>query len=133
SLLGEVQVEVPDVLEPGETFDVLVHCVPKRALKLNSLKLALVGQEVVVRGSGTDRTTYRHKVHEEALELDPGRQLKAGEHEVFACSLTLPDDAGPSFAASDNALRWEVALQFDIPRWPDWIKSWQLAVRPRRS
>lgn len=129
-LLGSVDVEVVADPRPGEPLDVLVHCEPLRSLTLNGLHLALVGREVVVRGSGTNRTTYRHELYREEITLDQGRTLAAGEQALFAHSFQLPDDAPPAFAASDNALHWEVEIQFDLPRWPDWVKTYQLGVRP---
>lgn len=129
-LLGPVDVEVAQPLQPGDSVDLLIHCEPIRALTLNGLRLALVGREQVVRGSGTNRTTYRHEFFRDAIQIEEGRQLAAGEHAIFAHAFTLPADAPPSFGASDNALHWEVEIQFDIPRWPDWLRTWQLAVRP---
>lgn len=131
TLLGEVSVEVPDMLVPGESFTALVHCQPVRGLTLNALNLKLIGREVVVRGSGTNRSTYEHVVHEDLQTSRQDHVMQAGEQAIFEQSFTIPTDAGPSFAAPDNALTWAVEVHFDIPRFPDWYGTQVIGVRTR--
>jgi hypothetical protein len=131
TLLGEVSVEVPDSLSPGETFTALVHIEPVREVTLNALKLTFNGTERVVRGSGTNTTTYTHEVHNETHASAQGRTIAAGEHAIFEQSFTVPADAGASFAAPSNTLIWKLGVHFDIPRFPDWVGDYVVAVRRR--
>ena len=89
----------------------------------------LMVQEVVVRGSGTDRTTYRHTVHQVGEVVPIGHVGQSS----FQVDIQLPDPRalGWSFEATDNELKWYVVLDFDIDGWPDLEEEVPLMVRPR--
>lgn len=95
---------------------------------VQELSFKLVVEEVVVRGSGTDKTTYRETVHSDLRKIHVGR---TGAHE---CELRLPmpspQHVGWSFVASDNKLEWYVLLVCDIDNWPDLRETIALRVQP---
>lgn len=129
--LGDVVFEVePTVAKRGDTVRVRAFCQPRQQAELSRAVLKLEAGEKVVRGSGTNKKTYRHAIHTEEVELATGRQLNAGLPFHLDHAFTLPADAAPSFMASDNELRWTVSLHLEVARWPDWQQDQVLVVHP---
>ena len=51
-----------------------------------------------------------------------------GEEVILEEIFRLPDNAGPSFSAVDNELKWCLKVRVDIPRWPDWMEEYEFIV-----
>lgn len=131
SKLGPVDLQVePDPLAPGQRTRVRVVFTPRAFLRLERATAKLVGRERVVSGSGTNRRTHTHGLHEEVVELCGARELAAGEPVVLEGDLAVPPGAPPSFSARDNELGWLVATHLAIAGWPDWDQERQLTVLP---
>ena len=129
--LGPVEVTVsPRQLNPGDRFEVELRFAPKARIELNEITATLKGQEVVISGSGTKRTTHRHVFHDEVQQLLAACDVWPEEGTSAKGSFQIPHDAAPSFVASDNRLEWSVELHVDIARWPDWQSTEILAVAP---
>ena len=126
--LGDVQLSAPDTARPGEPVEVELRFTPRQALHLNGIALRLRGQEVAVAGSGTNKRTYRHQLHLEEQSLLGEQQVGRGQEVMARGNLVLPTDAPRSFMANSNEVRWEVEVDLDIARWPDWKRSLRLAV-----
>jgi hypothetical protein len=96
---------------------------------INAITASFVVEEQVVSGTGTERKIHTHELHAVARRLDGA---EAGSH-VRRVEFELPDprELGWSFATSDNALRWYVAVDFDVAGWPDLREELELAVRPK--
>lgn len=129
--LGSPLVNVsPQTARAGDRVSVQVTLQPRRGVKLTGAKVTLRCQEKAVSGSGTNRTTHGHEVHESEAGLNAPPQLEAGQPASFSASLQLPRDAAPSFAAKDNSVRWTLTLHVGIDGWPDWEREYPITVRP---
>jgi hypothetical protein len=122
----------PNPARPGERVNVQVLAEPNVELTLEGGHLRLIGRESVVSGSGTNRTTHKYDVYqfEHPLALD-GRCVQAGETLAVNETLTIPEDAAPTFVASDNELKWTIHIRLGIKGWPDWEQEYPLTVRPQ--
>jgi hypothetical protein len=131
SKLGDVRFDVTPLKgRRGEALRARLVCQPKKAAELTGAKVRLEAQEVVVRGSGTNRRTYRHTVYEDETELPAARTLAAGMPFQLDHQVVIPDDAPPSFMAQDNRLAWTLSIHLDIARWPDWSEGRAILVHP---
>lgn len=128
--LGEVEFELlTPVVAPGQNVRSRIALAPRGNVAINGVRMKIRSQEVVVRGSGTDRRTSRHELgsferNHEATVLTGGRQ------HVFELDFQLPDDAPLSLDLSDNDLVYTIETSIDIPRWPDWKRTEKLTVLP---
>ena len=128
---GDVSVDLSRrELHLGDDFQVSLSFEPRSDFMINRIVANLVAAEVVTRGSGTNRTTYRHKAVDETLELAAETHARAFETIDLHGTLRIPESAPCSFAASDNKIEWSVEVTVDIPSWPDWSESLPLIVDP---
>lgn len=129
--LGDVKVDVqPTAVRSGDEVQVEVAFTPKTTVRANEIRTELSGQEVVVSGSGTNKTTHRHTVASQPAQLAEALEVEAGEPVHLVTTLRVPPDAGPSFRASDNRLDWKVEVHIDVAGWSDFLTSWTLEVTP---
>ena len=76
-VLGEVRARCePAEVRAGDAVRCSLDFMPRKAVDLGNVTATLLGQEVVVSGSGTNRTTHRHKFHEEEILLAAGRSIR---------------------------------------------------------
>lgn len=130
--LGKVDVKLqPSALfAPGRRGDLEVQFCPTAPAALNKVTASLKGQERVIRGSGSNRTTHTHVLYEQDFTLCEARDLTVGDPVKLLASFELPDDAPYSFKASDNYLEWTIGIHIDIPSWPDWNETHTFVVYP---
>ncbi len=129
--LGDVEVSVkPSTVAAGEVVHVDLTFCPKADIEVNAITATLIGREEVVRGSGTDKTTHTHELHREVVELRGKDSIRRLRDMHLSTPLTLPKDAAPTFAASDNQLLWKVVVDIDIEGWPDWSWDEPITVLP---
>lgn len=129
--LGQVTLKAePVLLRAGGEVQVEIFCQPQKATTLNAAVARLEAEERVVRGSGTNRKTYRHTVYSEQTELALGRNLPAGLPFQVQAPVKIPPDAPPSFQAHRNELRWTLTVELDLASWPDWTEDRALVVHP---
>jgi hypothetical protein len=133
--LGEVKVELEPgaLVAPGGQVTVNVRFCPKVAVDVTSIIATFNGQERVIRGSGSNRTTHTHELFDSSITLCDSRQIGAGEEVVLTGQMELPDDAQYSFGAGDNFLEWKANVHIDIPRWPDWSSLKVFIVYPKTA
>lgn len=114
---------------PGDKFRAILSLQPGKTIKLNAVTWTIIGQEIVISGSGTNRNTYRKKVVviEQAAQLG-NDTVHAGESRKIITDLQLPSDTPYSFGAADNSLEWTLKLHVDIPRSPDLREEYPFAV-----
>lgn len=120
----------PDNVHPGEPAAIRISFTPRKDAELEKGVVRLEGYERVVSGSGTNRTTRRHVVHEEEIEFCSARRLMNRQPVVLEGEIPVPGDAPPSFDAPNNELEWKVDARLHIARFPDWHGSRRLVVRP---
>ena len=127
--LGEFEVAVtPSDLYAGEDVQVTIRHETGNSTHIRSVVAVLKAEEVVVSGSGTNKTTHRHTVVEERkVLLQTGTLPPSGRMEA---TLKVPPGAPPSFGVSSNRLSWTVEVLVDLPMWPDLTESVPLLVKP---
>lgn len=129
--LGKVDVAVqPRTVTGGSAVHVSLSFCPQADLDVNAITATLVGKEEVVRGAGTDKKTYTHELYKEVIELRGKESIRQGRDMQLSTTVTVPADAAPSFAASDNRLLWSLVVDIDIEGWPDWSHDEPLTVLP---
>jgi hypothetical protein len=133
SLGGSPQVRLdPPVAEAGGNVTVEVKFTPSKAISLESATAALSAAEIVVKGSGTDKHTYTQALHAAREPLaESGRRIAAAQRAQLHASFAIPVGAPPSFAATDNEVRWSVEVTVDALRAPAWKLDVPFVVRPR--
>ncbi len=115
---------------PGENLSFNLEFTPQGRGRVSRITVTVSGKESVVSGSGTNRTTHTHKLHEEVVELDGGCDLFPGSPVELSGVATLPKDAAYSFQAPNNTIAWTVSFHIDVASWPDWTSSVPLLVLP---
>lgn len=129
--LGKVDLGLaPGTVRGGEVVRVHLGFRPPKDVTINAIQATLVGLEEVVRGSGTNKKTYKHELHREQVTLMEKKHLHRLEDVGLDAALTLPKDAPPSFNASSNELKWSVTVDIDVEGWPDWSLEEPLIVLP---
>lgn len=120
----------PDRVDPGTPAQIRVSFTPRKDSELEKGTLRIEGVERVVSGSGTNKSTRRHVVHEEEIEFCGARRLMNRQPVILEGEIPVPETAPPSFDAPDNELEWKVSARLHIARFPDWHGSRRLVVHP---
>lgn len=129
--VGQVDFDLePRLLRRGDETRIRLSCQPREETELVTATARLRAREKAVRGSGTNKRSFRHVVYEEETEIALGRTLQAGLPFRAEGTIKIPADAPPSFLGGSNRLQWTVALRLDIARWPDWEETRSIVVHP---
>ena len=127
--LGPVELTVPGrEVVAGSEIPFALAFSPRKNSRVRRITVQLLGQEVCVSGSGTNKTTHVHKLHEELIELSGPREFTAGQGVQLSHLFVLPPMPAYSFAAPDNMVQWQLTVRFDLPGWPDWVDTIPLVV-----
>ena len=128
--LGSVSLEVePRVVRPGATVLCRLRVAPTEQVELSGVTLRLVATETVVKGHGKHQAMYTRVARR--VEVKSTGPLSAGPGPTdIEGEATVPTDAAPSFKSTYNTLAWSVDAVISVPRWPDWVRSAKLVVRP---
>jgi hypothetical protein len=144
ALLGPVRLEVsPDGAELGRSLEVKLAISPTGKLEINSVRLGVRGYEWIrwtetetttdSDGKRSTRTVTRTRTQDffhESKRLGARTVSQgAGIDTTFRC--TVPREGPPSFAASDNAIKWEAYVELDIAGLPDVREETSFTVAPR--
>ena len=129
--VGEVEFKLPHVVVgPGESWPVELSFTPKKSFNLNGITVKLMAQELATSGSGTNKTTSRHVLHEQTVTLQPSDHLMAGERFSKRVDIDFPALEYWSLKESDNEVKWTAEVRIDIPLCPDWSTTTELQVVP---
>jgi hypothetical protein len=120
----------PRMAVPGQEVAVHLALTPRSPVSLTRGVVLLRGQERVVSGTGTNRTTHTHVFQLQEAGLDLPSDVRAGSTLQRSVVLAVPADAPPSFGASDNDLQWAVVVRIGIAGWPDWEREYPITVAP---
>ena len=85
--------------------------------------------EIVVRGSGTNKSTYTNVLVAEELLSHPEMKTYKNDAVEIPFEYHLPDEPYYSFEAPSNTLKWAVETHVDIDKWPDFVHNWKINVR----
>jgi hypothetical protein len=131
SRLGEVEVLVPHVLvAPTEDWTFGIRFTPRKSFVVNSIYAELIAEESATSGSGTNKTTHKHKALTERYVLREGGPIQFEEPVDEKMTITFPDTRAYSFEFSDNSLKWTVNFCIDMPGFPDWTHTQPLQIVP---
>lgn len=129
--LGKVDLHCgPSEVAPGSDLPVRLFFTPSTAGQLNQITAKLTGVERCVSGSGTNKSTHTHKLHNRTVTLCGQRELQPNQPVALECHVPIPQTTAFSFSAHHNDLIWQLEIRIDIPLWPDWIEKRILTVRP---
>jgi hypothetical protein len=129
--IGKVQLAWGSVeVAPGGSVPLRMTFTPRKNCRLNGITAKLTATERCTSGSGTNRTTHTHRVHERTVPLVAECDLAALSPVNAEVNVPIPETGAYSFRASDNELVWELEVRIDIPLWPDWLEKRMLLVRP---
>jgi hypothetical protein len=129
--IGKVELQWGSLrVAPGGTVPLALSFTPRKSSVLKGITAELVATEQCVSGSGTNKTTHTHKVHQQTVTLARQGQVTAGKPIQLSTGIAIPKTDAFSFSASDNDLTWSVEVRVDIPLWPDWVEKKVLTVRP---
>ncbi len=115
---------------PGQSLPLGLKMTPKSSGKLNGVTAKLIGKEVCVSGSGTNRSTHTHKFHEHETTLQGAIEYGVGQPLVLASDVPMPETGAYTFDVGDNQVVWELQVRIDIPMWPDWNQTRTIVVVP---
>lgn len=115
-------------LHPGQSCQ--LYFAQMGRLRLNSLRVMLVCEEVAKFRQGTDTRTETRRVHETEL-------LHQEEFEIspdFPCEVSktfvVPANAMHSFQATNNEVQWKILVVGNVVRWPNYERDYAIVVRP---
>ena len=129
--LGDVVCEFEtERVAPGQQVRGELTIQPKKNVSINQIILVLSAQERCVSGSGTNRTTHRHNVLDQSFTIAEATSLRPNEKRRFPLTIEIPVNAPYSLSLDDNDLVWSANVRIDIPRWPDWRRTFPLSVIP---
>lgn len=118
------------VVIPGDKISCVLSFQGKSALQLDSIAAVLEAKEVVVSGSGKNKSTHTRKVFTQEVAFSPARELYAGQPLRLQKEIAIPQDAPFSIGVYNNALEWNLYFRIRIKRWPDWTHTERLHVVP---
>ncbi len=146
--LGKVSVYIPYyVIHPGGVLPVKVtmeggkgQVVKNIFAKLKCIEAATYRRRRMGTSS-SHRTRESVTVHQTVFSrkfttsIDGAgrRAMSQGRALQKDLQVNIPDDAFPSFTFGYNRLTWQLSVQIEIPGWPDWKKTMEIAVLPSRS
>tara|TARA_B100000809_G_scaffold264212_1_gene319437 strand:+ start:817 stop:2355 length:1539 start_codon:yes stop_codon:yes gene_type:complete len=131
--LGGIELTTPHLLvAPGEDWPLELKFTPKKSFRINGIQAEILGREAATAGSGTNKTTKTHKVHDEVYELESEGQISAGESFDRKYTVPFPETDAYSLAEEDNKITWTVKVRIDIPWFPDWTSKPTVQVLPAK-
>jgi len=120
----------PRAITPGGEVRFQVRFQPRTAVDVDRVVVRLAGTEECRSGSGTNAKTHTHTLCEETSVLAEGVSFIPGVPMELTGVLPVPDLEAYSFRAHNNALRWKLVVEIQVPRWPDWKRDHPLAMVP---
>lgn len=132
--LGKVDLRLaPQSQTPGEDIVFSLAFTPRSRVSIDRILITLEGQEQAVSGSGTNKTTHRHKLFEQQVTVAESIELAASTPYRAEQRLRVPENQAYSVDLGDNKIGWAARVRLDIPKWPDWERVVPLHVIPRAT
>lgn len=98
--------------------------------QINGIHVNFHCEESATSGSGTNKKTRNHTLHDVRHTLEPEGDLTGGEEYRRSLPVMFPETEAYSFDRSSNKIKWTVEVRVDIPMFPDWTSSQPLQVLP---
>lgn len=126
--LGEVKWGTLNTCFPNEVMPSLLQIGPIGNIRIQNITAKVRGVESAVSGSGTDRTTHLHVLHESSQVICENPTTRRGEVLEFPVPLMFPDSKAWSLELPDNQIKWFVSLTIRLSGWPDWIQTREIQL-----
>ena len=128
-MLGNITLRLePGKVAPGEPFKLHLSCKPRWAVSSLTLQSHLRTEEEATSGSGTDVTTYNHKIVDEDQEKVFANSLKSQQPFTHTFELVLPDITPATLHLKDNSVKTAVHLKLRTDRFT-WEGAQEIIVR----
>ena len=129
--LGHVKLVLDSqTVSPGQNIKLNLAFQPSGFVHVNNIIAKLSGKEICVSGSGTNRTTHRHVICEEPTAICSQKEVEPEEYVELEAEVQIPQTDAYSFSASSNDIVWELSVRIDIPRYPDWKRTYTINMIP---
>ena len=129
--LGPVEcVIAPSTQVPGGELGVRISFSPRQSGSITKIVVGMRGTETAVSGSGTNKTTHRHKLHESQQTAAESLQLIPGQSHTVEHFIACPETSAYTIKLGENSIDWVVHVRLDIPRWPDWVMEVPVQIVP---
>jgi len=99
-------------------------------LRVESLEVRLVCEEVATFHQGTNTRTTVRRVYEQLLISQQNFEIHHGLPFEARARLQAPSSAMHSFSASHNRVEWKIVVHGVVKRWPDFERGFPLVVWP---
>jgi len=131
SRLGEVRLSTPHlVVGSGESWPLELKFTPRKHTQINGIQVKFQCQESATSGSGTNKKTRKHTLHDVRHTLEPAGSLTGGDEYRQSLPVLFPETEAYTFGGDSNKIVWTVEVRVDIPMFPDWTSSQTLQVLP---
>jgi hypothetical protein len=123
---GDVDIQLNNqIINSGENIEIKISYTPTEDISNCKLKVSLIGTEVAVSGSGTNRKSHRHHLHK-SEEVKPITVIR---NNTVSENFSISTEQFPgSFYGKNNSLVWLLTIQIDIPDWPDWQENQSILI-----
>ena len=127
--IGPTSLEVSEhPITPGKPFE--VYLTQAGRLSVKSLRLLLVCEEEATYRQGTDTRTERRSVHEQLVYACENFEIMPELPYEHRLRLSVPSDAMHSFQSEHNAVHWQLVVQGEVEKWPDYQRMFPIVVYP---
>ncbi len=114
----------PGILRPGQSFE-LSWKVASKADRIKNMTIVLWGIESATYQRGTSTHTSHEVFFARTLaDASYHSDIRSGQVQI-----ELPYELVPSLETGSNAIKWEIRVNADIPRWPDVQDTYKVEVR----
>jgi hypothetical protein len=126
--IGPTLMEISDhPLKPGGQYRIFVS--QSGRLQVNSLRVALSCEESATYRQGTNTRTESREVFCREIFCREGFEVEKGLPFETEVDFEVPEGVMHSFKATHNEINWELIVEGNIPRWPDFKRRFSVIVR----
>lgn len=129
--LGEVKVELgTKIITPNSIVPCEIAFTPLKPIEVTEATAILTGTEVVVSGSGTNKSTYRKILLTQTTVMSDAKLYPPHQPVNILGELSIPDSVAYSFKSNDNSITWVLNILVAIKNYPDWSHGINLTLVP---
>ncbi len=130
SKLGQVEWTTKSHVHAGVAMPSTLNIGPLGNVDISKITMRVLGNESVVSGSGTNKTTYSHVVYDQTEIILENESHRSGETIQLQPNITFPETDAISVDLPDNRITWHATLAIRLVRWPDWVQTRSIQLLP---